>query len=390
MAGLLLLIGYFIGLAFFGNPIGGLIIAFIVWAIMNLVAFFQGDSIFLAISRAKKIKRDDHPRLYNIVEEMKIASGLEKMPDVYIIDDPALNAFATGRDPKRASVAVTSGLLQKLNRDELQGVIAHEMSHIKNRDVLLMTLCGVLLGTIVILAWYSTYILFFGSMTGGRRGGGGGGGGYIQLIILAVGILLMILAPIAAQLIYFAISRKREYLADASGALYTRYPEGLASALEKIASSTGQLKSANKATAPMYIINPFRQKGRAASDLTSTHPPVSERIRILRSMAGGASFTDYQRSYLEVHKSGKGGIPASTLAGAGVAALAARAPETAEREPEKIERARETSDLLWKYSNYSLVTCECGTKLRVPPKFKGKTIRCPHCGRLHSVPTKQK
>jgi heat shock protein HtpX len=140
----------------------------------------------------------------------------------------------------------------------------------------------------------------------------------------------------------------------------------------------------------MYIINPFRQKGRAASDLTSTHPPVSERIRILRSMAGGASFTDYQRSYLEVHKSGKGGIPASTLAGAGAAALAARAPETAEREPEKIERARETSDLLWKYSNYSLVNCECGTKLRIPPKFKGKTIRCPHCGILHSVPTKQK
>jgi heat shock protein HtpX len=224
MAVLLLLIGYFLGLAFMDNGIGGLIIALVVWSVMNLIAFFQGDSILLALSKARKIKRDDHPRLYNIVEEMKIASGLEAMPDIYIIDDPALNAFATGRDAKRASVAVTSGLLQKLNRDELQGVIGHEISHIKNRDVLLMSLCGILLGTIVILAWYATRLLFFGSMVGGRRSSSSGGG-QAQLIILAVGIVLMILAPIVAQLIYFAISRKREYLADASSALYTRYPE---------------------------------------------------------------------------------------------------------------------------------------------------------------------
>jgi heat shock protein HtpX len=248
--------------------------------VMNLIAFFQGDNIFLALSKARKIERDDHPRLFNIVEEMRIASGLEKMPDIYIIDDPALNAFAAGRDPKRASIAVTSGLLQKLNRDELQGVIGHEMAHIKNRDVLLMAMCGVLLGTIVILAWYATRMLFFGAMFGGRRSSSGGGG-QAQLIIFAVGIILMILAPIAAYLIYFAISRKREYLADASSALYTRYPDGLASALEKLGGSTAQLQSANQATAPMYIINPFRKKGKAASDLTSTHPPISERIRIV-------------------------------------------------------------------------------------------------------------
>ncbi|HEY90430.1 MAG TPA: M48 family metalloprotease, partial [Dehalococcoidia bacterium] len=151
MAALLVLIGYFLGEAFLGNAIGGVVIALAILVVMNLVAFFKGDNIMLALSRAKKIKREDHPRLYNIVEEMKIASGLEKMPDVYIIDDPSLNAFATGRDVNKASVAVTSGLLQKLSRDELQGVIGHEMAHIKNRDVLLMTLSGVLLGTIVIL-----------------------------------------------------------------------------------------------------------------------------------------------------------------------------------------------------------------------------------------------
>ena len=205
MLALLLLIGFVLGLIFWDSPVAGVILAMVVWVVMNMVAFFQGDSILLAVSKAKKIDRDDHPRLYNIVEEMKIASGLEKMPDIYIIDDPAMNAFATGRDPKRASVAITTGLLQKLSRDELQGVIAHELAHIKNRDVLLMSLCSVLLGTIVILAYYATYALFFSSMTGGRRSSSGGGGG--GAIIMLVGIALVILAPIFAQLIYFAVSR---------------------------------------------------------------------------------------------------------------------------------------------------------------------------------------
>jgi heat shock protein HtpX len=382
MGGLLLLIGYLLGVAIFGSAIAGLIIALVVWVVMNLLAYFQGDSILLSISRAKKISRDDHPRLYNVVEEMKIASGLEKMPDIYIIDDPALNAFATGRDPNRASVAITSGLLQKLNRDELQGVIAHEISHIKNRDVLLMALCSVLLGTIVLLAWYASRLLFYGAISSRRSSGRGGGSA--QLIILAIAIILMILAPIMAQLIYFAISRRREYLADASGALYTRYPEGLASALEKIAASPVELKSANKATAPMYIINPFRSKGRAASNLTSTHPPISERIRILRSMAGGASLADYDKAYRQSHQSEKGVIPVSALVGA--PALAARQPQTVEKEPETIERARETSDVLWKYSDYGVVNCECGAKLRLPPKFRGNSIQCPHCGRAHPSP----
>ena len=312
MGAVLFLIGYFLGLYFLDNAIGGLLIALVLWVIMSLMAYFQGDSILLAVARAKKIKRDDHPRLYNIVEEMKIASGLPKMPDVYIIDDPAPNAFATGRDPSRASVAVTTGLLSKLNRDELQGVIAHEISHVKNRDVLLMAMCGVLLGTIVILAWYGSRIMIFGGGRSRSSSGGGGGGAVIVILALA----LMILAPIIAQFIYFAISRKREYLADASGALYTRYPEGLASALEKIGASTQQLKSANQATAPMYISNPFRKKGKAVAELTSTHPPITERVRILRSMAGGASFVDYDNAYKKIHRGGGSVIPAAAVASA--------------------------------------------------------------------------
>ena len=386
MAALLLLMGYFLGLYFLDSGTGGVIIALIIWAVMNLVAFFKGDNILLALSKAKKIKRDDYPRLYNIVEEMRIASGLEKMPDIYIIDDPALNAFATGRDPNRAAIAVTSGLLQKLNRDELQGVIGHEIAHVNNRDVLLMSLCGILLGTIVILSWYATHMLFFSSMSGGRRSSSSGGG-QAQLIILAVGIILMILAPIAAQLIYFAISRKREYLADSSSALYTRYPEGLASALEKLAASTAPVKSANQSSAPMYIINPFRKKGRAASDLSSTHPPTSERIRILRSMAGGASLADYDNAFRQVHKGGKGVIPPSAIAGAGAVGLRPAVPEAARREAKlgKVERTREVSDLMWHLNNYKTITCACGTKLKIPPKLKSANVKCPHCGRVNRV-----
>ena len=380
---LLLLIGFGLGYAF-GNGIAGLVVALVIWAIMSLIAYFQGDSILLSISGAIKVGPDDHPRLYNVVEEMKIASGLEKMPDVYIIDDPALNAFSTGRDQNKASVSITSGLLEKLNRDELEGVIGHEVSHIKNRDVLLMSLCSVLLGTIVILAWYGSRALIF-SGGGTRRSSKGGGQG--QIIIIALAIILMILAPIMAQLIYFAISRKREYLADASSALYTRYPEGLASALEKLGASTGQLKSANQATAPMYIVNPFRQQGRAVSDLTATHPPLSERIRILRAMEGGASYADYDKAYQQVHKGGASIMPAAALAGAGAVGLRTAAPEAALKEPEptRVERTREVGDLLWQKSGYKIIDCECGTRLKVPSNLGKATVKCPHCGRTHNV-----
>jgi len=378
---LLLLLGYFLGIYFMGDGVAGLVIALVVWAVMTLVAYFQGDGIFLALSRAKKISRDDHPRLYNIVEEMKIASGLEKMPEIYIIDDPALNAFATGRDPNKAAVAVTTGLLQSLNRDELQGVIGHELSHIKNRDVLLMAMCGVLLGAVVMLSWQASRMMFFGGVPGGRRRSSGGGQG--QIIVLIIGVALMILAPIFAELIYFAISRKREYLADASSALYTRYPEGLASALEKIAGSTAQLQSANQATAPMYTVNPFRQKGRPARDLTSTHPPISERIRILRGMSG-ASLEDYNQAYRSAH-GGRRGIIAGA---AGQPAVSRRAPaaEAGPAAPEaRLARTRETSDLMWRLNQYRTIACECGTRLRVPPGFTGAAVRCPHCGRVHRV-----
>jgi len=384
---ILLLLGYFLGVLFLDSAIGGLIIAFVVWLIMNLVALFQGDELLLSMSGAKKIGPDDHPRLYNVVEEMKIASGLEYMPKVYIIDDPAMNAFATGRDPKKASVAITTGLLEKLNRDELQGVIAHEISHIKNRDVQLMVFASIMLGTIVILSYYASRVLFFSGMSGGnRRSSSSGGGGAAQIIVLVIGLLLMILAPIMAQIIYFAISRKREYLADASAALFTRYPEGLASALEKIQNGGSQVKKANKATAPMFISNPFYKKGMAASSAFATHPPLAERIRILRAM-GGASLNDYEKSYERV----KGGkvIPTSAMSLAGAETVTKREATAGTKEgemQEKITRTRETNDLMWRMNNYSVVTCEsCGTRLRLPPSYNKPVVRCPHCGHMNQI-----
>jgi len=379
MGVLLLALGYFLGLYFIGSATAGLVIAFIVWGMMALLAYYQGDSIMLSVSGAKRISKEDHPRLYNIVEEMKIASGLPKMPDIYIIDDPALNAFATGRDPEHASVAITSGLLQKLNRDELQGVIAHEMSHIKNRDVLLMIMAGVMLGTVVMLSWFASRALFLGGGNRSRRDSKGGGGG--QIIIMVIALLLIVLAPIFAQLMYFAISRKREYLADASGALYTRYPEGLASALEKIANSSSAIKSANQATAPMYISNPFRKSGLSASDLTSTHPPIADRIRILRAM-GGASYADYEQAYKKSH-SGHGVVPATAMAMTGSVPLAEKHASPEDLEP--VERARETSNMLWNINKYKTIDCECGTRLRIPPNYSSSSVKCPHCGRMHDI-----
>ena len=388
MGVLLLGFGYLIGELFFESGVAGIVLASIVLLIMNLVAFFQGDQVFLSVSKAKKLERSDHPRLFNTVEEMTIASGLPKMPDIYIIDEPAPNAFAMGRDPNKAAIAVTSGLLQRLNRDELQGVIAHEIGHIKNRDVLLMVISGITMGAIVLLADFALIYLILGGAGGGRRSSSSGGGGQGQIIILIVGIAFIILAPIIARLLYFAMSRKREYLADASSALYTRYPEGLASALEKISSSTNVIKSANRVTAPMYIINPLHKPGLKASDLSSTHPPTSERIRILRSMGSSASFADYNRVYSQVHKGGGGVIPQSALAGAAglVEARGASAEEARPEKIEKLERTREVSDLVEKLNDYTALACKCGAKFKVPLDFKAKSIKCPRCGTVNHIP----
>jgi len=260
----------------------GLIFAGIIAVAMTFGSYYASDKIVLAISRARPVKKEDYPYLYNVVEGLAIAAGLPK-PRCYVIDDTAPNAFASGRNPENSVIVVTTGLLQKLNRAELEGVIAHEMSHIKNYDVLVQTLAVVMVGVVALLSDWTLRTFFWG---GGRRRSRdrSSGGGNAAAILIVVALVLAILSPIIAQLLRLAISRKREFLADANGALITRYPPGLASALKKLSADREPLEAANKATAHLYIVNPLKNiKGRV-NKLFSTHPPIEERVAALEKM----------------------------------------------------------------------------------------------------------
>lgn len=383
----LILLGYLIGsyISPGAGGIGGIIIASVVWMVMSLISMSSGSSILLTMSKAKEVTPDVHPQLFNVVEEMKIAANLPAMPKIYIINTPAMNAFATGKGPKKSAVAVTAGMLSKLNRDELQGVMAHEVSHIMNRDVQFMTFAGILLGSIVLISQvFLRGMLFSG---GGRRySSDSKGGGQAQLIIMVVAIVFAILAPIMAQLLYFAISRKREYLADASAARITRYPEGLASALEKLSNSTEDLETANKVTAPMYIVNPLKAKGKKVANLTSTHPPISERVKILRNMMHGhnAGYSNYQQAYAEVRGKSSGIFPGSALTDKEVVNIRGAAEGTAAGRGIKAE-TRATGDIMMAVNHYRFSRCDCGLKFKIPENFRKKEITCPKCGKVNAV-----
>jgi heat shock protein HtpX len=261
---------------------GGLVLAVVVAMTMAAAGYYASDKIVLTISRARPATKDEFPYLYNVVEGLAIAAGLPA-PRCYVIDDTAPNAFAAGRKPETAVICVTTGILEKLNRVELEGVIAHEMSHIKNYDVRLQTLVVVMAGIVALLSdWMLRSFMWGGGRRrGGRsRSGSGGAGG----ILILVGLVLAVLSPFIATIIQLAVSRKREFLADASGAMLTRYPAGLASALRKISADTEPLEAANKATAHLYIVNPLKNIKGGVNKLFSTHPPIEERIAALEKM----------------------------------------------------------------------------------------------------------
>lgn len=274
---------YVIARGFGYGEVGGLGltgVALIIAGIMNFVSYFWSDKIVLGISGAKPIQKQDNPELYRLVENLCIAAGLP-LPKIYLIDDTATNAFATGRDPKHAAIAFTKGILQKLNKQELEGVAAHELSHVGNRDTLLMAVVSVLVGTIALLSDFLMRSMWYG----GHRDSDNRGN---NTIFLVLAIAAAILAPIVATLIQLAVSRRREFLADASGVLLTRYPEGLASALQKISSDREPLEVANRGTAHLYIINPLKgQEAKAwLAGLFNTHPSIEARIKALREMEG--------------------------------------------------------------------------------------------------------
>ena len=257
----------------------GVFLATIASLIYILISYYSGDSMVLATTGAKPVSKKEYPHLFHTVEGLAIAAGIPA-PKAYVIKDSALNAFATGRDPKHASITVTTGLLEKLNRQELEGVIAHEMSHIKNFDIRVMMLTAVLVGIITLLSDILLRSFLFGGSRNSNREGG-----QIQIIMIVVGLLLAILTPIIAQLIKLAISRKREFAADANGAILSRYPPGLAGALKKIRGDPDPLVDhANRATAHLFISTPFRKKKGWMTGLFSTHPPIDERIKRLEAM----------------------------------------------------------------------------------------------------------
>jgi heat shock protein HtpX len=281
MLALLCALGFFIGQAWGAWQIG-VAVALIIALVMALTSFFGGASIVMGVSGAREIEKRDNPQLFNVVEEMAIAGGLP-MPRVFVINDSAPNAFATGRDPQHAMVAVTTGLLDKLNRSELQGVIAHEMSHIRNYDIVFAMMMAVMVGVIALLCDFFLRSTFYGVGRRSSRRSKGGGGGFVVLIAL----LLAILAPLVSKLIQLAVSRQREYLADASAVELTRDNEGLASALEKISGDKEVLEVANRATQHLYIVNPIKPFENRAKALFSTHPPIKERVARIRSIVPG-------------------------------------------------------------------------------------------------------
>lgn len=361
----------------------GMAVAFALWLVQAFVAYFFGGKLLLAVSGARKIEKADHPQLFNVVEEMCIASQLPRVPDVYIIDDDSMNAFATGRDPMHSAVAVTSGLLARMNRDQLQGVIAHEISHIKHCDVLYMTMVSIMVGTIVLLceAFFRVTRAMADTSRYSSRSRKGGGGAFI-LVLFLVALVLYLIAPLLAQMVYFAISRRREYLADAGGAIYTRYPEGLASALELLGGQREPMARVSKATAPMFITNPF---GGKMSLMMSTHPPIEERVKILRSMgglvrgSGEVSYAAYERAY-ESAKGGRRILPASAM---GLAAAPLRETPAAETEDPRV-RQREVGDLVRTLNKFRFLPCACGVRVKVPDGYQKVEIACPRCGsRLH-------
>jgi heat shock protein HtpX len=394
MAIILCLLGYGIGYVVEpdGGGLFGLVAAIAIWMILSAMSVWGGGSLILKLSRAKAVTPDVHPQLFNVVEEMKIASGMSTMPKIYIIDERAPNAFATGLGSDDAAIAVTAGLLSRLNRDELQGVVAHEMAHIANRDVQFMTLAGIMLGSIVLMSQVFLRGMWF---TGGssRRyrpksdSSKVGPQGHIVLVILT--IALAILGPIFARILYFAISRKREYLADASAVRFTRYPEGLAGALEKISASSVPLGSANQVTAPMFIVNPLEgKKGMSLAGLGSTHPPIHERIAILRSMTNGANYLQYQRAFSKTKGKPTMIIPSSGLKDNKRIDIREPHPEVTEKQSKRGE-VRDVMDLMRAVNGYAFLLCACGLRIKVPPDFEEPKITCPRCKRENEIPRAQ-
>jgi heat shock protein HtpX len=333
-------------------------------------------------------------QLNNIIAEMSIASGLSTPPDAYIIPSAALNAVAMGTSAGNGAIAITAGLIGVCNRDELQGVVAHELSHLINRDSQLLEVCRSTLGMVIVLRDVMLRSIYWGSIgksnyrTSKSSGKGGSG---LHLVITIIGVIFAIMAPLMIRLIYFMLSREREYLADAVSAKLTRYPAGLASALTKIALSTHSMNGVDKVTSAAFIEQPYgdvivTRKG------TSTHPPIWNRIRILRKMTGGSGYIDYKRAYEEVMQSKVDFMPDSVAAS--IISFPVRMGEALASEPQLVTNKEEmkgieknirSEDVVRLADGYKFINCDCGLDIKIPPAYNKPEIKCPRCGRIHAI-----
>lgn len=379
----MLITGYIIGRASLDDKdagIIGMLLAALIWIVWSIISYVKGNSLIMYLNGAKKVDPGVYPQLYNVVEEMKLAANLPAVPDIYIIDDFTPNAFATGRSPKKSAIAVTAGLLKMLNRDELQGVIAHEIAHILNRDSLYMTFAGLMLGTINL---FTKGFLWGVCGSAGKRvrfrgKRSGKVGSSAPFMIFA--IIFALLAPVMARIFYFTLSRKKEYLADATAVRLTRYPTGLANALAKISGCRTELSSYNSTTQPMYIVQPFvRNRRPLSSGMFATHPPVKKRIKILRSIINNANYEGYQKAFNQFGKSRI--IPQSQLREREIIGL--RKPAFQKETP---VNKRDLGDLIRAVNGFIFLTCICGLKMKLPPGFKKTEVDCPRCQRHIQVP----
>lgn len=405
----------------FDSMLQGVFYAGVIWLLLLVFSFADGKRAILKLNHAQKIPKGANKILENVVEEMSLAAGLPTPPEIYIIDCLMPNAFATGMSPKNSAIAVTTGLLTTLDRDELQAVVAHEIAHIVNRDTMYMLFAGIMLGTVVLVS--DCIVRSFcrkGRNSRSNCSALKGGGGAAVIIIVAVLVFAMIVAPFITKLLYFSLSKKREYLADACAVQYTRYPESLATALAKISGSVYVFRDADKVTSAMYIVHPldteiiYKNRYSIFGDLFSTHPPTEKRIEVLKTMTR-ADFDAYNEAFkktsgrrrtiltkeelygtkhLEIKKPNEGKqtkvdgtLVAGTVALATVGTLAdVKAKELQEKQKQDfVDRKREALDTVWKANNYIFKKCVCGTKLKFPQEYKGQEISCPHCNALIKV-----
>lgn len=379
----LILTGAVIGMSFADGRLlegclAGAGAAALVWAALLLLSLYASDEVLLEVSRAREVSRETYPQLFNVVEEMVIAGSLPAVPRVYVVGDPAPNAFALGKSPEKSHLCVTAGLLAMCGRDELQGVVAHELGHIMNRDVLYLTVAASMLGSLLLLSDFFLRMFKYSAVrfTARSRKAGPAAG-----VLILLSLLLAVLGPLLARIFYFSLSRRREYLADATSARLTRYPEGLASALEKIGAYPGAHSAAPAVTSPFYLVNPGRQA--LTGGAFATHPPLTSRIKVLRAMTQGAGYMEYLKAYLAVTHGRATLIAREDLRDADRVEI--RTPAGGPPDSSTSDVRRRAGEIIRAMNDFIFLTCPCGMKLKLPPEFAGKQVTCPRCKREHEA-----